>query len=179
MKPIYQFRDGSHYRGDAQVVGERLEAIRAKRDGLTPEAVLQDARNIRSALHSYFEWDDALAAQQHRISQARDLIRAVQVRFIERPPEAERQISLAAVLPAPLQPQPVRAFVAIERPDGGRAYESTTRAMADPELRRQVLARAHSEMDAVARKYRELSELGDVFSALDKVGDQLREPAAA
>lgn len=179
MKTVFQFRDGAHYSGNAQAVGERLESLRAKANGLTPELVVKDARNIRSVLHPYFEWDDEAAAEQHRITQARDLIRAVQVRFMDVPPQTERQISIATVVPAQAQPRPMRAFVAIQREDGARAYESTERAMADENLRKQVVARAHSELDSVSRKYRELNELADVFQALDQVGAQLRESTAA
>lgn len=179
MKTIFQFREGAHFSGDAQAVGERLEKLRARSDGLTPEMVVTDARNIRSILHPYFEWDDAAAAEQHRITQARELIRAVHVRFLDVPASPERQISIAAVAPAQAQPRPMRAFVAIQRDDGARAYESTQRAMADESLRRQVIARAHSELDSVSRKYRELTELSSVFEALDQVGAQLRESTAA
>mgnify|MGYP003421519919 FL=1 len=56
-------------------------AIRAleKRGRLTPETVLDTARNPKSPLHDQFEWDDTAAAHQHRLQQARVLIRSVVV----------------------------------------------------------------------------------------------------
>lgn len=175
MKSVFQFREGSHLRGDAQVVGERLESIRAKRNALTPELVLKDASNIRSPLHPYFEWDDAKAAEQHRLQQAGHLIRCVSVTFEDVEAPAPRQVNLVELPVMTVPPRPVRAFLAIKDGEGESGYVGTRQAMADPEMRRQVLARAHSEMDAVGRKYRELAELSQVFLALDKVAETLTE----
>lgn len=55
-----------------------LEAIRANAGGLLrPEDVLAFASDPDSALHRRFNWDDTEAAHQHRLWQARQLIRAV------------------------------------------------------------------------------------------------------
>lgn len=62
-------------------VRQRLEAVRAKNATglLTPEAVVDDARDPESPYHDRFEWDDAKAAQRHRLDTARALIRSVRV----------------------------------------------------------------------------------------------------
>jgi len=179
MKPVFQFREGCHLSGDAQKVGEHLEGIRSRAKNLTPDLVLEDARKAASPLHDYFEWDDAIAAEQHRIRQAGHIIRSVTVTYIETAPTAVKQITIEGVQPAVDQStRPVRAFVAVTR-DGERGYESTATAMNDSEMRRQVLQRAFSELDTVGRKYRELQELAEVFSALEHVAKTLREPIAA
>lgn len=41
----------------------------------TPKAVVDHARNPRSPLHSFFCWDDGVAAERYRIIQARELLR--------------------------------------------------------------------------------------------------------
>lgn len=46
---------------------------------LTPEQVVEAARDRKSVLHALFEWDDAKAASAWRLEQARGLIRSVQV----------------------------------------------------------------------------------------------------
>lgn len=57
---------------------ERLQAL--EQEGrLTPNAVREDAAKPESPLHGYFEWDDSVAAGQHRLDQARALIRRVLV----------------------------------------------------------------------------------------------------
>lgn len=160
---IYKFKDGSHLRGDAQKVGERLAALEA-RGRLTPETVVSDAQAKDSPLHPLFEWDDAKAAERYRIQQAGHVIRCVTV-------ETEQQ--------GDDTPKVIRAFVPIAEAEGPR-YVDTVRALGDADMRRQVLARAHAELDSVSRKWRELQELADVVDAIDRVGELLKEgqPAA-
>ena len=58
---------------------ERLKSLENSAGILTPDAVLHDARNIDSPLHSYFDWDDKTAAHKFRLDQARKLIRSVRL----------------------------------------------------------------------------------------------------
>lgn len=60
----------------------RLEGIAAAAGGrLTPSDVIADAEHEDSPLHKYFQWDDALAAFQYRLEQARFLIRSVRISY--------------------------------------------------------------------------------------------------
>lgn len=154
---IYQFKQGAHIKGDAQAVGERLAALEAK-GKLTAEGVLRDAKSERSVLHPYFEWDDCKAAHKWRVEQAGHLIRSVTV-------EVEQQEQE--------EPRSIRAFLPISGDGETKSYVPTLIALGDVEMRRQVLAQAHSELGAVARKYRELKELSDVVQAIDRVGELL------
>lgn len=53
-----------------------------ERDGrITPESVIVAAQNPKSPLHDRFEWDDSVAAHEHRLQQARGLIRSVMVQI--------------------------------------------------------------------------------------------------
>jgi len=58
---------------------ERLKQIHDEHGILRPEDVVKDARNPKSPLHSYFEWDKIKAHQRFLIIQARDLIRSVRL----------------------------------------------------------------------------------------------------
>jgi hypothetical protein len=156
---IYKFRDGAHLTGDAQKVGERLAALEAS-GRLTAKAVVQEARSDDSPLHPLFEWDDAKAADKYRIAHAGHVIRCVTVVLDQQQSE---------------EPKTIRAFVPITQGDESRQYVDTVRALSDTEMRRQVLAQAHAELGAVARKYRELKELADVVNAIDRVGELLKE----
>lgn len=67
-------------RDDELALRERLQQLADDNGGrLTPQAVVADARDPESPLHSRFTWDDAAAAEQHRLSQARQIIRSVEV----------------------------------------------------------------------------------------------------
>jgi hypothetical protein len=154
---IFKFKDGAHINGDAQIVGERLSALEAK-GALTPEGVLRDARSTRSVLHPFFEWDDAIAAEKHRLQQAGHLIRCVTVVLDDHEADA---------------PRTIRAFVPISGDDEHRSYVPMMKALGDADMRRQVLAQAHAELGAVAKRYRELKELSEVVQAIDRVGELL------
>jgi hypothetical protein len=72
---------------DTKVIQQELATIAARAPGgvLTPEDVLEAARREDSPLHVHFEWDDAKAGYQHRLDQARRLIRIrVEVTIAER-----------------------------------------------------------------------------------------------
>lgn len=62
-------------------VREALIALEDENGRLTPEAVLAAAKDPDSPLHGHFEWDDGKAAAEHRLHQARTLIRSVKVEF--------------------------------------------------------------------------------------------------
>ena len=50
------------------------------RDGiLKPQIAIEEARDEESVLHEHFDWDDRAAAFSHRMSQARKLIRSVEI----------------------------------------------------------------------------------------------------
>jgi hypothetical protein len=55
----------------------------AKRDSLTPEAVVEAAKAEKHPLHRFFTWDDKKAAHAHRIDQARTLIRSVRLEIVQ------------------------------------------------------------------------------------------------
>ncbi len=180
MKPVFKFRDGCHLAGDAQIVGERLESIKRKSNMLTPALVVEDAKNISSPLHGFFEWDDTLAAEKYRIDQAGHLVRSVVVTFEDSVQLQNRQVCLSG-MPSPEieTARTIRAFLPIKDDSGGNSYVSSREALGNPEMRRQVLARAYAELASVGKKYRELQELSGVFDALEQVELQLREPTAA
>lgn len=76
-------------------IDARLELLATENGGrLTPELVLSDAVDPSSPLHDRFEWDDAKAAAEHRLDQARALIRGVRVQVTT---EHRKVISVAYV----------------------------------------------------------------------------------
>lgn len=151
---IYQWKDGAHSNGiKAEVAGKRLEKIRNKNGGrITPHAVVNDARPEDSPLHPAFEWDDTRAAEEHRLEQARCLIRSVTVIYDEKADKS-----------------PVRAFVnVVQGSDTDATYTSMAHALSVPELREQVIRRALSEIKSWRQRYEDYKELGTIFDAIDK-----------
>jgi hypothetical protein len=69
---------GAHLTNEqAQRYGERIASLREQSPQFTVDDVVNDARKSRSPLHDYFEWDDAVAAEMHRHSEALVLIRNI------------------------------------------------------------------------------------------------------
>ena len=135
---------------------EAQEALRAlyERDGaLDPLAVVEAAEPEESPLHSFFEWDDGKAAQQHRLAQARKLIRVA-----------------VTIIPT-VNTEPVRAYVSLTplRRSGDGSYRSTVEVLSDREMRAQALADALRALSALERQYAHLRELRPVWAALSQI----------
>jgi len=60
-------------------VRQRLQELHDARGSLTPDIVLQDARDPESPLHSEFTWDSEEAARKWNLEEARRLIRSVKI----------------------------------------------------------------------------------------------------
>lgn len=58
---------------------EELNTIYQAHRELTPQLVVEVARDPANPLHDRFEWDDSVAGEKYRLSQARQLIRSVRV----------------------------------------------------------------------------------------------------
>jgi hypothetical protein len=149
---IYGWRQGSRIGIDAQKAGEAIANLqKGRNDPLEPQQIVDAARAEDSVLHNHFEWDDHAAAEAFRCDQARDLVRSLTV-----------DISRSNV-----EQKTVRAFVNVET-DTARGYVSTATAMSSEELRKQVLRRAFTELEAWRARHAELSELARIFSAIDE-----------
>lgn len=136
----------------AQAVGEELERIRTRHRGkLRNLDVIEEARDKRSALHKYFDWDDTSAAAKWRLEQAGLLIRSIEV----------------VVEVAKGKARDLRAFVSVKR-QGDRSYTSLADAMSDDDLRAQVLSDALRELQSWRERYSNLSELAKLFPAIDR-----------
>lgn len=165
-EPVYIFRDGdvSRHSVTAQVAGEELDRLRSEKgDFFTPADVVDIARPQEAPLHPEFEWNNRTAAEEWRKWQARKLIQAIVVSYIE----------------TPKIPQS-RAFVSVRTEDGPR-FTDTVYAFEDPDLRMDVIAQARSAMEALMRKYGafiDLAKTMDVFGdAAAKAEKRLYEEA--
>ena len=55
---------------DAQTAGDELERVYKKRGDIKPSTLVEESRPASAPLHRCFEWDDAIAAEKYRESQA-------------------------------------------------------------------------------------------------------------
>lgn len=68
---------------DVNVVVDELKQIQEIRGEITPKHVVDSARNKKSALHGYFIWDDAVAANKYRMQKASELIGRIEIKIVK------------------------------------------------------------------------------------------------
>lgn len=129
---------------DAQVIGARLMFL-AGDEQVTTQEVVADARDPRSPLHAYFEWDVEKAAEAHWLDRARELVRAIHI-------EARYEGGGAVV----------RAFHSVIMEHDGekrRGYAATDTVLRDRDLGDQVIDAAASEIRGWLRRYKTVKAL--------------------
>lgn len=135
---------------------EELEHIRLTHDGVLRAAdVLEYARDPEAALHQRFEWDDTKAAEQHRLWQARELIRVV-------------------VRTQPAGDASARVYVSLadDRRNDGGGYRTLDDVMRSKTMREALLKQAYADMVRFETTYRQLTELASVISAMRSARQQ-------
>lgn len=101
----------------------------------------------------------SVAAESHRLAQARGLIRAVVAIYVDDEKAAVR----------------MKAFVHVPE-NGAPHYRETRHAMSQTHTRDLVLMQAWRELQYWRRRYRDLSEFAKVFEATDEVARKLPAP---
>ena len=124
-----------------------LTRIYDETGSLDPQAVVDASRAEGAPLHGLFEWDDSVAAEKYRITQARFIIRNI---------VKDEKTDGPSVT--------VRKFVHV---DAG--YMPIKAVMSNEELRKSLIESAFADMEAFRAKYRALSELAAVFDAMESI----------
>lgn len=131
------------YKADAQKVADEIGSGQ-----ITPQEVLEKAKDLNSELHKCFEWDDTIAAEKYRLQQARSII-----------------INLVYV-PKKEEEQSVRCFSLTSKVS---TYQPTQQFLVQEDEYQTLLKRALAELEAFKRKYHTLAELEAVFEAMETV----------
>ena len=117
--------------------------------------IVDDAKDKKSPLHRFFDWDDKQAAGKWRLFEARRLIAVYGVTVIR---TSQRPIQ-------------VRAFVSLraDRTMPGGGYRQTESILQDGDRYDILLAEAWDDLEQWRRKYEHLVELSPVLSAMEEV----------
>src|SRR5690606_17922990 len=121
----------------------QLLAIRDEHGELTPQLVVDVARDEGHPLHSRFEWNDAVAGEAWRREQAHRLIQKAKIEV--RPSSDDGP------------PRLIRGFVAVPKSDG-YAFDPVTEVAEDPFRRQLVLSSMEREWKALFKRYQEYEE---------------------
>jgi hypothetical protein len=112
---------------------------------LTPQIVVDEARPKTAPLHNRFEWDDKIAGEAYRCSQAAELIRSVRITFSDES-TGERKF--------------VRAFHSLHQSgDAERGGYAPTEEILQDALATKILQQAFKrEIADLKRKYGHLED---------------------
>jgi hypothetical protein len=128
-------KDAKH--ADPQRIGEALEQI-GKLGEIKPQAIVDAARKD-PVLHPHFEWDDGVAGELHRRSQARSLVSSLRV---------ERIAANGQTVAAP-------AFISLPglEKDSGLSYQPLDVVESSATLQRQMLTQALGDLRSWTHRY--------------------------
>ena len=139
-----QWKIDGIFKADAAKVYQEIGS-----ENVTPESVLEKAKDKKSELHKCFDWDDKSAANKYRLQQARQIIQ-----FIVTVPDKKEE-------------PPKRVFqISTER----NTYQPMTFFMKNEDEANALLNRAKEELRAFQIRYASLKgELEEVFEAIDEL----------
>lgn len=141
----YKWKDGSQHKVSAQIAGEVCAELE-ERGELNAQNLVDVSRPEEAPLHDEFEWNDDIAAELYRKTQAYAII---------------RHLSINTETKAP-----VRAFFNIEI--RSNQFESIETIIQQEDKYSKLLKQALNELEAFQRKYQMLTELQEVFDAIEK-----------
>jgi hypothetical protein len=122
---------------------DTLQEIYREHGRLTAHIVLDEARDPAHPLHGRFTWDDSVAAERYRLSQARELIRTVKVVY---KPATARSAEKS-----------MRAYHSV--PDGeGRSFRPVKEVAEDPFMLKVVLSEMERDWKLLRERYSHLAQ---------------------
>lgn len=162
------WRKGFHFKIEAKTAYKEIQKIMRAHDGrVTPELLVQEAKDSNNPLHpEIYNKDVGDAAQEYYKSRAGEILRAIVIEVADYPRKPIRSFT-PVILPCNTDGE------CVEEEDSMSSrklqWVSMEEALKDPELRKQVLARAKAELKSIRQKYENLVELSHIWTAIDAV----------
>lgn len=132
------------YKASAEDAYKEMSSL----EKLTPQNLVELARDENSALHNDFEWNDTIAGEKYRNIQASEMIRLIVIQS----EEAEHE--------------PIRVFQKVEET---HTYEPVRLIVQHKDEYQALLRRAKAELKAFENRYKSLVELQEVFKEIDRL----------
>lgn len=147
--PVFKFKRGFPSGGlDPQAVGDAFQSVRDRGLELTAEIAVEEAKDPDHPAHGGFEWNNKAAGHQHRLEQARSMIRAV-YRIIDEGGEGKE----------------IRAFVHVV--DEGSSYQSIGDVVSNEQLVEKYRHKLRMELLRASRACQQFDQLKPVLVHLD------------
>lgn len=135
------------YKADAETVYSEIQNLG---ETFTPAMIVEAAREEGTELHKCFTWDDTVAAQKYREHQARMLVASLVIKTetSDKEPVAVRVIASTAIR---------------------NEYKPVVKLLEVEQDYANLLARAINELKAFQQKYKAITELREIFAAIDEL----------
>lgn len=148
-------------RANPQKLGEAISKLEGEKPKSLPKALVEAARARAHPAHPHFTWDDALAAEERRLDQARELIRIV------------------LVVDESISDEPIRAFPSFSVGER-REHHNIQDVMKNSDLMEAMLRQAERDLQSFEDRYRTLDDVcKHVRKARDAVTARRRSRARA
>lgn len=168
QKLTFKWKENSRVKTKPEVAAKELERLRAmaeqKEERFGAAHVVAAARVKRNPLHKEFEWDDAKAADSHRLTQAGYIIRSLEVVITK---ERGGKVESSATL---------RQYTSLGSgaADGDESkYHNTREAMSDAELQTQIKLKVWRQLINLKTQYQNLLEFAAVWAAIDEAEEKM------
>ena len=137
---------GYKFNADAEKCYHELEKL----GKITPETIVEYARQEDTELHKCFQWDDAVAADNWRKQQARFIACSLKV-TVDKTAEGGQSYRL------------------IQHDEGRQEYKPIVFTVRNMDEYGRLLQQAKNEMRSFQNRYKSIAELAEVISEIEKV----------
>lgn len=144
----YSWTINTFYKVSAEDCVNELEKL----GEVTPENLVELARDEKNILHDEFEWDDSIAGEKYRIQQARQMIANIRVNYIQSDDETEKK--------------PIQAFVSLVK---NQPREKIEVVVNNADKYGLLLNKAYAELNSIKNKYATLTEIQEILKDIPKV----------
>ena len=136
------------YKADAEICYREIQSLGKE---VTPQMIVDFARDEDTELHKCFQWDDSVAAENWRKQQARQVVMSLTVK-VERSEHGEAQ-----------------TYRLIEHDDTEKIYRPVVLTVRNKDEYARLLAQAQADMIAFKKRYKSIVELQEVIEEIDKI----------
>ncbi len=133
-----------NYRADPNKAYEEISSLKE----ITPQNVVDLARNENSVIHNDFEWNDTVAGEKYRNIQARQMIQNFVIVREDKEAEPIRALQISTTV---------------------NEYKPVEIILRNEDEYQSLLKRAKGELEAFKRRYQTLTELEPIFEAMKQI----------
>lgn len=143
---------------DADSAIQELEKIESLYGSLTPENIVKHSESTDAVLHTLFEWDNSIAAERYRQSQARTILNNIEVTVVS--DSGEKNISVYEVVSG----------------DEGRVYKHISALTTNEieEIRKTTL----SDLNRLKSKLANYNQFNKVVRLIETAVEEMQKDAA-